>query len=59
MMIQKAHADRLLTDVVEWILLVHNRVQEDPHCPDVLLLATICLTLKNFGGCVVCLLALA
>jgi hypothetical protein len=49
----------ILTDVVERILLVHNRVQENPHCPDVLLFATICLTLKDFGSCVIWIVALA
>lgn len=42
-----------LIDVVEWVLLVDNRVQQDAEGPDVLFLAAVGLALEDFGGSVI------
>lgn len=40
-------------DVVEWILLVHNCVQEDTQRPHILLFAAVGLALEDLGGGVI------
>lgn len=42
-----------LVDVVEWVLLVDDGVEEDAQGPDVLLFAAVGLALQDLGGGVV------
>jgi hypothetical protein len=42
-----------LVDAVEGILLVYNSIEENAEGPHILLLASVWLSGKNFGGCVV------
>lgn len=44
-----------LVDVVEWILLVDNSVEENSKSPDVLFLTPVRLALEDFGSSVICL----
>lgn len=39
-----------LVDVVEWVLLVDDRVQQDTQRPDILFLAAVRFALKDLGG---------
>lgn len=41
-------------DVVEWVLLVNNSVQENTKSPNILLFSSIRLALKDFRCCIVC-----
>lgn len=40
-------------DVVEWVLLVDDRVQQDTQSPDILFLAAVGFALEDLGGCVI------
>lgn len=42
-----------LVDVVEGVLLVDDRVQQDAEGPDILFLAAVGLALEDFGGSVI------
>ena len=58
---QEGNAQRVvqdLVDVVEWVLFVHNGVEEDPQSPDVLFFAAVGLTLEDFRGRIVCVVNL-
>jgi hypothetical protein len=35
-------------NVVEWILLVNDGIEEDSEGPDILLFASVCFALKDF-----------
>jgi hypothetical protein len=53
---KEGNAERVvedLVDVVEWILLVDDGVQQDAQSPDILFLAAVRFTLKDLGGSVV------
>lgn len=43
-----------LIDIVEWILLVDDCVQQDAQRPNVLFLAAVGFTLEDLGGSIVC-----
>jgi hypothetical protein len=40
-------------DVVEWVLLVNNRIQQDTQGPDILFLAAVGFALEDLGGRVI------
>ena len=42
-----------LVDVVEWVFLVDDGVQQDAEGPDVLLCAAVGFSLEDFGGGVI------
>lgn len=42
-----------LVDVVEWVLLVDNCVQQDTQSPDILFLAAVGFALEDLGGRVI------
>jgi hypothetical protein len=52
----KRHAERVVEDffnVVEWVFLVDDRVEENAQGPHILLFASVGFALKDFGCCVV------
>jgi len=42
-----------LVDIVEWVFLVDDGVQQDPEGPDVLLFPAVGFSLEDFGGGVI------
>lgn len=42
-----------LVDIVEWVLLVNDRVQQDTQSPDILFLAAVGFALEDLGGRVI------